>query len=366
MTTLQKTLLTATVAVLAGAGIYKARQAAQLRDQVRTLQQQQAPLTEQMTKLQSENERLSNMVAQTGDSQALSKAQFSELLRLRGKSSLAQADSRELAKLKSTIARQPGKAPAIVSNAMAAVAAAGEKALQQEALARLSRMKKMLNLTDYQEQAIINLKTNRIHFKVQLGLGMLMGNLTPEQAQAQAVASADNEDEIKALLTPEQLAACPEFQQAEKTIAADTSAASDARMIADKFSLSKEQQEHLRALFYHMKLKEPASALNEQAINQAKKSGNLAEAARMSIELEKVQLQERLRILEGFLSPDQMTTYHQQQTDRINHLADRNKVFSRNKLLRPLTDHRFAVQNAFAAMSRRKCAPSNWMHSTAA
>jgi hypothetical protein len=40
MTTLQKTLVTAAVAVLAGAGIYEARQASQLRKQNRALQQQ--------------------------------------------------------------------------------------------------------------------------------------------------------------------------------------------------------------------------------------------------------------------------------------------------------------------------------------
>ena len=52
MTMLQKTLVTATVAVLAGAGLYEARQAAQLRDQVQTLQQQQAPMAEQIARLQ--------------------------------------------------------------------------------------------------------------------------------------------------------------------------------------------------------------------------------------------------------------------------------------------------------------------------
>ena len=327
MTTLQKTIIGATLIAAVGTGIYEARQASSLRTQVQTLQQQQAPLSEQLTELKTENERLSNLVAQAKDSQALSKAQFSELLKLRGKSGLAQTDSRELARLKSTLAQQTGKVPDFVNNAMAAGAAAGEKAMQKDALARLSRMKKVLNLTDDQEQAISKIMTNRIHLQAQLGLGVLTGKLTPEQAQAQAAASADNEAEIKALLTPDQLVAYPEYQQAEKTIAADTSATSDARQMANKFSLSKEQQEQLRALFYEMKLKETASALNEQAINQAKRSGNLAEAYRISIELEKAQLEEKLRILEGFLSPDQMTTYRQEQMDRINTQAEAMKMF---------------------------------------
>jgi len=98
MTTLQKTLVTATMAALAGTGIYEARQASQLHQQVRTLQQQQAPLTEQIQQLererdgtaqriaalQSENERLSNSTA--------------ELLKLRGAVGVLRRQLAETAK----------------------------------------------------------------------------------------------------------------------------------------------------------------------------------------------------------------------------------------------------------------------------
>jgi RNA polymerase sigma factor (sigma-70 family) len=56
MTTLQKTLITATLALAVGTGIYEARQASRLRDQVQTLQQQQAPLAEQIQQLQQERD----------------------------------------------------------------------------------------------------------------------------------------------------------------------------------------------------------------------------------------------------------------------------------------------------------------------
>ena len=54
MNNIQKTLFTATVAVLVGAGIFEARQAAQLREQNQTLQQQQA---EQLRQLQRERQQ---------------------------------------------------------------------------------------------------------------------------------------------------------------------------------------------------------------------------------------------------------------------------------------------------------------------
>ena len=86
MTTLQKTIVTATVAVLAGAGIYEAREASTLRHRVQTFQQQQAPLTDQVRQLQRERDDASNRLAALGDEITNLKAEQkqAELLRLRG------------------------------------------------------------------------------------------------------------------------------------------------------------------------------------------------------------------------------------------------------------------------------------------
>ncbi|MBI5383608.1 MAG: sigma-70 family RNA polymerase sigma factor [Verrucomicrobia bacterium] len=86
MTTLQKTLITATVAVLAGAGIYEARQASTLRNQVQTFQQQQAPLAEQIEQLQRERDAATNRLAGlfAENARLRSNPIQSELLRLRG------------------------------------------------------------------------------------------------------------------------------------------------------------------------------------------------------------------------------------------------------------------------------------------
>jgi len=84
MTTLQKTLVTATVAVLAGAGVYEARQAAQLRNQVQMLRQQQAPLTEQVQKLQNSFADATNRLTDLLAENYRSKSNQPELLKLRG------------------------------------------------------------------------------------------------------------------------------------------------------------------------------------------------------------------------------------------------------------------------------------------
>ena len=322
MTIIQKTFITATLAVVAGAGIYEAHQAAQLREQNQTLQQQQAPLAEQLTKLQADNERLSNQIAQVKDSQVLSKAQFNELLKLRGQAGVAQTYSRELAKLKSTLSQQTSKMPDFFTNAMATGLGTAEKWKMKDAQAQLDRMKKMLNLTDDQAQAISDIMQKHIQNQTQMTMDMLTGKSTPEQQKAMGADRGIQEAEIKALFTPEQLAAYPEYLQAEITTAADSSAKNDASRIAGDFSLSEAQQEQIHAAFYQVNLNAP-----QAAITAAKQSGNLADAANMGIELQKSQLEEKLKILGSILTPEQINSYREQQMNQINMQAAAMKMF---------------------------------------
>jgi len=83
MTILQKALITVTVAALAGAGVYEARQAAQLRQQNQTLQQQQAA---QIQHSQHERDEAANqLTGLLAENARLRAAQNNtELLKLRG------------------------------------------------------------------------------------------------------------------------------------------------------------------------------------------------------------------------------------------------------------------------------------------
>jgi RNA polymerase sigma factor (sigma-70 family) len=98
MTTLQKALVAATLAVVAGTGIYEARQAWRLREQVQTLRQQQAPLTEQIAQLRSDNESLSKQLVRANRGPSLSSDRLRELLRLRGEVGCFGSDSVNLSK----------------------------------------------------------------------------------------------------------------------------------------------------------------------------------------------------------------------------------------------------------------------------
>lgn len=97
MTTLQKTIIGATLAAAVGTGIYEARQASQLRDQIQTLQQQQAPLTEQIRKLEQEQEEATRQLAALRDDNERLNRNAAELLKLRGEVARLRNDSHELA-----------------------------------------------------------------------------------------------------------------------------------------------------------------------------------------------------------------------------------------------------------------------------
>ena len=97
MTTLQKTVITATLAIVAGVGIYEARQASQLREQNLTLQQQQAPLIDQINQSKSQSKEAANRLSALADEIERLKGNSGELLRLRSEVARLRRESQELA-----------------------------------------------------------------------------------------------------------------------------------------------------------------------------------------------------------------------------------------------------------------------------
>jgi RNA polymerase sigma factor (sigma-70 family) len=129
MTTLQKVIIGATLAAAVGTGIYEARQASRLRDQVQTVQQQQAPLAEQIGQLSEALKTATNQIAVLRSENARLNTNTLDLVRLRGEIGRMQRDSEELAQLKASDDMQNGTTYAEMKSW----------------LARLHQLKKRLN-----------------------------------------------------------------------------------------------------------------------------------------------------------------------------------------------------------------------------
>jgi RNA polymerase sigma factor (sigma-70 family) len=324
MTVLQKTLITTSMTLAIGVGIYEASHASALRRQVQSLQQQQSLLTDSVTQLSADNGRLTNLLAQANEAPALSQAQLNELLRLRGQSAQAQSNTRELARLKSTLGQPTGPMRDFLTNAMASGLRTATLWKQKNVRDRLARMEQMLSLNPDQSLAISNLMSARIDSDAHLTLDLLSGGLTPQQKQAQLAGRGELDTSIKAVLTPDQLASYPDYLQAEKTLAATSAAQGEAASIAADFELSKDQRDKISSLLYDAELKESASQPNGQ-------SGNLFVSLQTSVEVHKAQLEAKLKLLEAFLTPDQLATYRQKQMSRIEMLAGMTQMMTQKQ-----------------------------------
>ena len=115
MTALQKTLIAATTALLAGVGIYEAHHTAQLRGQLQTLRQQHVALVQQIQQLQDDRDdatnRLAGLMAETSSLQ--SHTDQTELLKLRGEVGVLR---RQLLSQTEKAAEQPAIESALIKS----------------------------------------------------------------------------------------------------------------------------------------------------------------------------------------------------------------------------------------------------------
>jgi hypothetical protein len=96
MTATQKAIVCASVAILAGVGIYEAHQAARLRNEVQRLEQQKTPLAEQIQQLaRDRDDHVRQLATLRNESEGLHK-EAAELLKLRAEVSALRRQVTEL------------------------------------------------------------------------------------------------------------------------------------------------------------------------------------------------------------------------------------------------------------------------------
>ncbi len=204
MTALQKTLVAATVTVLAGAGIYEARQTAKLREQVQTLQQQQAPLAAQIQQLQRERDDATNRLADflAENPRPNTDPRQTELLKLRGQVSALRADVTKRAESDSSLANMV-KSPQIQEFMKTAMASTVDKVY--------AKLFADLHLTPEQTSALKQLLIAKNTAGMDSGAEMLSDKMTAAQlkqlGEQIAAEKAGVDNQIKDLLGTDGFAA---------------------------------------------------------------------------------------------------------------------------------------------------------------
>ncbi len=152
MTLFQKTLITATVAIVAGAGIYQAHQATQLRAEIQTLQQQQAPLAAQIQQLQQERDEATNQVASLSEEVAKANGNTTELMMLR----------RENSALRQRVAQNPRATPSTLNQASVADSQTPDESSQIAMAIAQGDPTALQRLTDYSKSQHQFYNTNKV------------------------------------------------------------------------------------------------------------------------------------------------------------------------------------------------------------
>jgi hypothetical protein len=169
--------------------------------------------------------------------------------------------------------------------------------------------------------------TKDIELNSQQVLNAMLGKQTPLDDQSASNTLLNEESAIKALLSPDQLANYPDFKQAENISTAQNSAQAELTMMTSEMDLSQKQQDEVHAALYQLDLNQASAPQNQEAIAKARASGNYADFVSLQIETQKQTLEDKLKALDGILTPEQLKIYEQKQSDMIDMQASAMKMF---------------------------------------
>jgi hypothetical protein len=328
LTKLQVGIISATI--VAGAAtpllVHEHGNQTALREENVTLRQQAGAVAG----LQAENERLSNalaIAAQVAPARLASTAAndgAQELLRLRSQATRARGDAQELGKLRTDAARR-AEWDGLMTNAMANGLEKARSFQEKDIAKQVARMKEKLNLSDDQAEAIRALLMQRLEHRMEMALQSMNSRMSGQPVNEPLRLPEDPEAQIKALLTPEQLAAYPAYKTDEAVHSARNTADNEVSSMKSTLNLTPEQEEKAVSALFDLQLKQQAKALTD-APNQLSGGQDLAGMAKTQIDRQKLELDQRLGVLAGVLAPDQLERYRQQQMKQIDLMTQSMKL----------------------------------------
>lgn len=176
-------------------------------------------------------------------------------------------------------------------------------AIEQQMEAKLAGMKAKLNLTPEQEKAIREIMTKQMSKGMAAAQKMFSGDLSKEEMEKLGNEPKSEEEQIKALLTPEQIAAYDDYDKEEKTRMARLVANSELMQLQSSLQLTEEQQDKVFAI------------LAEQAQAQINPT-NMAGWASGPDYIRK-QAEKKAEALRGVLTPEQFERYQKFQEQQM-------------------------------------------------
>lgn len=303
MTTLQKSLVTATVVLLAGTGIYQARQVSRLNNDLRALERQHASLTEESERSQQERDEARAQLARLRAEKTAWTKPNEELLRLRGMAGVARRATAEAEQLKAQLAKQAENA---ASNP---VAGAMAQAMERQMEGSLSRMTAALQLNDEQVHEVRDILMRQAQAMAAGMQQAMSGRYDQDELSRLRHENGSAQELIKALLTPDQLAAYADYERAEAAHNASMLANSELLQMQSNIGLTEEQMDRAYAALYEVHFGQMTNAGGPDPTTPTSPADPLVAQA----ELLQQAMERKLASMEPILTEAQLQSYRRQQ-----------------------------------------------------
>ena len=213
----------------------------------------------------------------------------------------------ETAQLKTDLLRQKQNLDSTNTNALAGAMSMVKGMMEQQVTGQVGRMKTKLNLSPEQEQSIKEILMKQADRGSQTAQKMLAGKLTKEEMSELQKSAVSPEEQIKALLSPEQLSAYQQYRNEENTSQARLAANAEMMLMQGAIGLTPEQQDQVFPVLYDQTLKQ----LTNTAAGAGAKDGNVAAQMERQLDL-------NVKALEGVLTPSQLDGYRQYKSNQLN------------------------------------------------
>jgi hypothetical protein len=234
-----------------------------------------------------------------------------ELLRLRGMAGVARQANVEAEQLRAQLARQASE---FGTKAVSGAVADGAKwVLEQRAEGRLARLTASLHLTPDQVAAARDILLRQADAQAAAQAAaqrqqFFTGKYDKEELKKLEQEAGDPDTQIKALLTPDQTAAYPNYQQEENAHMARVMASGSLIPLQDAVELTTEQQNQAFAALYQVNFDQLSGKTKPTTTNEA-------EAALWFLD-------QQTKALESILTPTQLESYRQQQATQAQAIKD--------------------------------------------
>jgi RNA polymerase sigma factor (sigma-70 family) len=330
MTTAQKALLTTTLILAAGTGIYQTYQASHLRKELRLVQDQQTPLLTQNQQLQEQGHAAARELGLAREEIAKLNQQTKEIYKLRGEAGRLQQSQQELAQLKAHPDTNEG-----FGKMLARIADDPTWKNQMRAMTLKSQKKAFaslfneLHLTPEEETKLLELMVDKQILHMEKNMALFNGGDKAQLEREIAAAQEKADGEGIALLGEERF---QQFKAFQRTVP-DRTALEHFKTLLGDTPLNGEQEKLLLQTMIQERAKTPAASRPE-AENSLKNFD--ADAVEKALQAQEQMNQQVRSRAEAFLNTAQLGALTQYQTNQLNVL--KMSLNMQQKLLGPKTN----------------------------